>query len=130
MERRGDGAAGIPGCGDEDRDLLPRRAVHAFERGGREARAEILERAGRAMEQFERPELEKRLIVMQGCYDADKFTIGDEQPGDNGKRIMKVDLTKGPVTKSPRFTTVKGPSDRWYVEDADFGAVTALCRQK
>src|SRR6188508_1240612 len=53
MERRGDGAAGIPGRGDEDRDLLPRRAVHAFERGGREARAEILERARRAMKQLE-----------------------------------------------------------------------------
>ncbi|HEX5073751.1 MAG TPA: hypothetical protein VFW03_11115 [Gemmatimonadaceae bacterium] len=85
---------------------------------------------GPARDQFERTELEKRLIVMQGCYDADKYTIGDEQPGDNGKRIMKVDLTKGTVTKSPRFTTVKGPSDRWYVEDADFSAVTALCRQK
>jgi hypothetical protein len=43
---------------------------------------------------------------------------------------MKVDLTKGTVTKSPRSTTVKGPSDRWYVEDADFSAITALCRQK
>ncbi len=85
---------------------------------------------GPARDQFERTELEKRLIVMQGCYDADKYTIGDEQPGDNGKRIMKVDLTKGTVTKSPRFTTVKGPSDRWYVEDADFSAVTSLCRQR
>jgi len=85
---------------------------------------------GPARDQFERTELEKRLIVMQGCYDADKYTIGDEQAGDNGKRIMKVDLTKGAVTKTPRFTTVKGPSDRWYVEDADFSAVTALCRQK
>src|SRR6185436_14115686 len=53
MERRRDGAAGVPGRGDEDRDLPPMRAMHALERGGREARAEILERARRAMKQLE-----------------------------------------------------------------------------
>ena len=84
---------------------------------------------GPARDQFERAELEKRLIVMQGCYDTDKHRILDEQPGDNGKRVLRVELTKGAVTKTPRFTTVKGPSDRWYVEDADFGAVTALCKR-
>jgi len=84
---------------------------------------------GPARDQFERTELEKRLIVMQGCYDTDKYRIVDEQPADNGKRVLRVELTKGTVTKTPRFTTVKGPSDRWYVEDADFGAVTALCRR-
>jgi hypothetical protein len=84
---------------------------------------------GPARDQFERTELEKRLIVMQGCYDSDKHRIIDEQPADNGKRILRVELTKGGVTKTPRFTTVKGPSDRWYVEDADFAAVTALCKR-
>ena len=83
---------------------------------------------GPARDQFERTELEKRLIVMQGCYDADKYRVVDEQPADNGKRAFRVELTKGTVTKTPRFTTVKGPSDRWYVEDADFSAVTALCK--
>ena len=122
-------AANLPGA------AAPRAAVERFLAAAKSQDLQELSIAwgtakGPARDQFERPELEKRLIVMQGCYDADKFTIGDEQPGDNGKRIMKVDLTKGPVTKSPRFTTVKGPSDRWYVEDADFGAVTALCRQK
>jgi hypothetical protein len=122
-------AANLPGA------AAPRGAVERFLAAAKSQDLQELSIAwgtskGPARDQFERTELEKRLIVMQGCYDADKFTIGDEQPGDNGKRIMKVDLTKGPVTKSPRFTTVKGPSDRWYVEDADFGAVTALCRQK
>ncbi len=84
---------------------------------------------GPARDQFERTELEKRLIVMQGCYDSDRHRIVDENPGDGGKRVLRVELTKGSVTKTPRFTTVKGPSDRWYVEDADFAAVTALCRR-
>ena len=84
---------------------------------------------GPARDQFDRTELEKRLIVMQGCYDSEKHRIIDEQPGDNGKRVLRVELTKGTVTKTPRFTTVKGPSERWYVEDADFAAVTALCKR-
>jgi hypothetical protein len=84
---------------------------------------------GPARDQFERAELEKRLIVMQGCYDSDKHQVVDEQPGDNGKRVLRVEITRGAVTKTPRFTTVKGPSDRWYVEDADFAAVTALCKR-
>jgi len=81
---------------------------------------------GPARDQFDRTELDKRLIVMAGCYDSEKHRIIDEQPGDNGKRVLRVELTKGTVTKTPRFTTVKGPSDRWYVEDADFAAVTTL----
>jgi len=122
-------AANLPGA------AAPRSAVERFLKAAKSQDLQELSIAwgtskGPARNQFERTELEKRLIVMQGCYDADKYTIGDEQPGDNGKRIMKVDLTKGTVTKSPRFTTVKGPSDRWYVEDADFSAITALCRQK
>lgn len=84
---------------------------------------------GPARDQFERAELEKRLIVMQGCYDTDKHRILDEAPGDNGERVLRVELTKGTVTKTPRFTTVKGPSDRWYVKDADFAAVTTLCKR-
>jgi len=84
---------------------------------------------GPARDQFERAELDKRLILMAGCYDGDKHRIIDELPGDNGKRMLRVELTKGTLTKTPRFTTVKGPSDRWYVEDADFAAVTALCKR-
>jgi hypothetical protein len=84
---------------------------------------------GPARDQFDRSELDKRLVLMQQCYEADKHRIIDEQPGENGERLLRVELTRGSVTKTPRFTTVKGPSDRWYVKDADFAAVTALCKR-
>ena len=121
-------AANLPGA------QAPRQAVERFLGAAKSQDLQELSIAwgtskGPARDQFERTELEKRLIVMQGCYDSDKHRIIDEQPGDNGKRVLRVELTKGAVTKTPRFTTVKGPSDRWYVEDADFGAVTALCRR-
>ena len=113
----------------------PRQAVERFLGGAKSQDLQEMAVAwgtakGPAKDQFERPELEKRLIVMQGCYDSDKHRIIDDLPGEAGKRVLRVEMTKGTVTKTPRFTTVKGPSDRWYVEDADFAAVTALCRAK
>jgi hypothetical protein len=121
-------SANLPGAG------APRQAVERFLGAAKSGDLQELAIAwgtskGPARDQFERTELEKRLTVMQGCYDTDKHRIVDEQPGDNGKRVLRVELTKGAVTKTPRFTTVKGPADRWYVEDADFAAVTALCRR-
>ena len=121
-------APNLPGA------AAPRQAVERFLGAANSGDLQELSIAwgtvkGPARDQFERAELEKRLTMMQGCYDAEKHRIVDEQPGDNGKRVLRVELTKGSVTKTPRFTTVKGPSDRWYVEDADFSAVTALCKK-
>jgi hypothetical protein len=124
-------SANLPGA------VAPRQAVERFLGAAKSQDLQELAIAwgtakGPARDQFsdsERPQLEKRLIVMLGCYDGEKHRILDEIPADNGKRILRVELTKGGVTKTPRFTTVKGPSERWYVEDADFAAVTALCRR-
>ena len=121
-------AANLPGA------AAPRQAVERFLAAAKSQDLQELGIAwgtskGPAAAQFERTELEKRLIVMQGCYDTDKHRIIDDLPAENGKRVLRVELTKGTVTKTPRFTTVKGPSDRWYVEDADFAAVTALCKR-
>jgi len=84
---------------------------------------------GPARESMERTELDKRVTVMAGCYDVEKHRIVDDMPGEGGKRVLRVEMTKAGVTKTPRFTTVKGPSDRWYVEDADFAAITAFCKR-
>jgi hypothetical protein len=84
---------------------------------------------GPARDQLERTELEKREIIMQGCFDHDKFRILDEMTGEGGSKIFRVELTKGAITRMPRFTTVKGPSSRWYVEDAEMTAVRDICRR-
>jgi hypothetical protein len=83
---------------------------------------------GPARDQMERTELEKREIVMQGCYAHDRFRILDESPSTEGRRLVRVQITRGNRTKTPNFTTVKGPSDRWYVLDADFNAMREFCR--
>jgi hypothetical protein len=83
---------------------------------------------GPARDQIERTELEKREIIMQSCYDHDKFKILDESPSTEGKRLVRVQLSRGSRTKTPGFVTVKGPSERWYVLDADFNAMRDFCK--
>ena len=83
---------------------------------------------GPARDQMERTELEKREIIMQGCYDHDRYQIVEDSPAPNGARYVRVSITRGSKTKTPNFLTVKGPSDRWYVSDADFASMRELCR--
>lgn len=83
---------------------------------------------GAARDQLDREDLDKRLIMIQSCYAHDRFTIGDEQPGPAGHRMIKVTISRGRTTRTPNFEMVKGPSDRWYVQDADFDAMQGMCR--
>lgn len=84
---------------------------------------------GPARDQMDRTELEKREIIMQGCYMHDSFRVLNESPGTGGHRMVRVELTRGNRKRTPNFTTVKGPSDRWYVLDADFDAMRDFCKQ-
>ncbi|MBL8984406.1 MAG: hypothetical protein JNL26_19630 [Gemmatimonadetes bacterium] len=83
---------------------------------------------GAARDQLDRTELDRRLIVIQSCYAHDRYTIGDETPGPNGHRFIKVSIHRGRNSRTPNFEMVKGPSDRWYVQDADFDSMQGMCR--
>jgi hypothetical protein len=83
---------------------------------------------GPARDQLSRSELERREIIMQQCFAHDRYRVLDEQPGDGGSRMLRVEITRGSVTRTPQFVTVKGPSERWYVSDADIAAMRDLCR--
>jgi hypothetical protein len=85
---------------------------------------------GPARDQFERTELEKREIVIQSCLSHDKFRILDESPGEGGTRVLRVELTIGSVVRSPKFKTIRGPSDRWYVLDAEMLRCGEVNRQR
>jgi hypothetical protein len=76
----------------------------------------------------DRAELEKRELVMQCYLNHDRFRILGDVPGDNGGRVFRVELTKGNLTRATTFTTVPGPSERWYVLEADLNPVKDLCR--
>lgn len=83
---------------------------------------------GPARDQLSRTELERREIIMQQCFAHDRYRVIDELQGERGTRVVRVEVTRGAVTKTPQFVTIKGPSERWYVEDADIAAMRELCR--
>lgn len=77
---------------------------------------------------IERRELEKRELIMQCMLAHDRFRILNEGPGQAGKRVFRVELTRGPITRATNFTATQGPSERWYVENVDIAPVRDLCR--
>ena len=83
---------------------------------------------GPARDQLSRSELERREIIMQQCFAHDRYRVLDELPGEAGTRMLHVEITRGSTMRTPQFVTVKGPSDRWYVLDADIAAMRDLCR--
>jgi hypothetical protein len=83
---------------------------------------------GAARDQMTREYQEKAIIIMQ-CYLAhDRYTILNDSPGENEKRIFQVQLTNGSRTAQTPFVAVEGPNDRWYVESAELEPVKEFCR--
>lgn len=84
---------------------------------------------GPARDHMERDVMDKRLILLQQCYDHDRAQILDERLGTSAtERIIRVQVTRGNRTKTPEFKIVRGPSNRWYVGDTDFPTVQEFCR--
>lgn len=111
----------------------PREAVERFletiERQDIQATAVIWGTdKGPARDQMTREYQEKAIIVMQ-CYLAhDGYTILNDAPGENGKRVFLVQLTNKQRTAQTPFVAVEGPNRRWYVESADLEPVKDFCR--
>ena len=84
---------------------------------------------GPTRDQIERRELEKRELIMQCMFAHDRFRILEEMGGVGGRRVFRVELTRGRIVRVTNFTTIQGPSERWYVESADIEPVKDLCRQ-
>jgi len=84
-------------------------------------------RNGPARETMDRNELEKREIIL-ACYFAhDSARVIGDSPGLQGHRDVRVELKKGNLTRQTTFFTVKGPADRWYVDNMDIAAVRDFC---
>jgi hypothetical protein len=112
----------------------PREAVSAFLNAARaqdlQAMAMVWGNSrGPSRDQFDRQQLDQRLIIMQGCYDHDRFQILDESPAAAGERTVRVTLSRGARSKTTNFTAARGPSNRYYVyvQDTDFNAFRDFC---
>ena len=82
---------------------------------------------GPARESMDRTQLEKRLTILACYFKHDTARILGEAPGMGGHRDVRVELKKGNLTRLTTFYTIKGPADRWYVENMDIAAVRDFC---
>ena len=85
---------------------------------------------GPAREALARDVLEKRELIMQCYLSHDRYNVLSEMSGDKGRRVLRVSLSKGGMTKETNFTAVQGPADRWYVEEVDLSNTAALCNNR
>ncbi len=112
--------------------LAPRLAADAFLEA---VRTEDLQAIGAtwgtsrgpARETIERTELEKRAIILQCYLQHDSYRVIDEVPGEAGRRVVRVEITRGSQKRQPSLYTVQGPRGRWYVENVDLAAVRDFC---
>lgn len=84
---------------------------------------------GPSRDNMEREQLDKRLIILQCYFNHDKSRMLSETPGEGGHRVFTVELTRGRFVKSPRFYVIKGPNDRWFVDNMEIAAVREFCRE-
>ncbi len=84
---------------------------------------------GPSRDNMDREELDKRLIILQCYFNHDKSRMLGETPGEGGHRVFTVELTRGRFVKSPRFYTIKGPNDRWFIDNMEIAAVREFCRE-
>jgi hypothetical protein len=84
---------------------------------------------GPSRDNMDREQLDKRLIILQCYFFHDKSRILGEGPGEGGHRVFTVELTRGRLTRTPRFYTVAGPGGRWFVDDMEIAVVREFCRE-
>ncbi|MFL5575039.1 MAG: hypothetical protein ACJ79S_03595 [Gemmatimonadaceae bacterium] len=83
---------------------------------------------GPARDAIPRDELEKRELIMQCYLTHDRYRVVNEMSGEAGRRVIRVALSRGEVTRETNFTTIEGPAQRWYVEEVDLGATADLAK--
>jgi hypothetical protein len=74
---------------------------------------------GLARDHEDRVVTERRELIMLQCLRHDKAVIAEPTRGEGGRQLFLIDFTQGSQKATVLFTTVKGPSDRWYVEIFD-----------
>jgi len=71
--------------------------------------------------------MEKREIILVCYLTHDTSRVVAEAQGSEGRRDIRVELKRGNLTRQTTFYTIRGPRDRWYVENVDIAAVRDFC---
>lgn len=75
--------------------------------------------SGPARKSIPQKELERREFIMMKCLAHEKASLGTASPGEGGRLRVPVELTMVTKTAKPVFTVVRGPHDRWFVENLE-----------
>ena len=78
---------------------------------------------------FSREEMEQRELYLIRCLKHDGFRVLGDSPAANNERVLRVELSRGTLTRVTDFFTAKG-GDRWYLRSANLDAVKDLCTAK
>lgn len=84
---------------------------------------------GAARDIVDRSQLEKRELTMMCYLSHDKFEIGSDVTPKPTEHDYQVQLTRGNIARETKITVVQGPSERWYVLDAQLQPLQDLCSQ-
>lgn len=74
---------------------------------------------GPASQNMNQRELERRELIMIQCLPHEQATLGTPAPSEAGRLRIPVELTLLALKAKPVFTVVRGPKDRWYVENLE-----------
>ncbi len=74
---------------------------------------------GPASQTMNQRELERRELIMIQCLPHEQATLGTPAPSEAGRLRIPVELTLLTRKAKPIFTVVRGPKDRWYVENLE-----------
>lgn len=85
---------------------------------------------GPARDAFERKVLEQREEIMICYLRHDKFDVLADAPAPGGGRDIAVSVTFKDLTRSTSFHVVRGPANRWYVQDVSLPPLQDICNQR
>lgn len=76
---------------------------------------------GSVRETMSRDQIEKSGTIVMGLMCPDEFKVTGNIDADAGKRQVRGQMKRGQKSVDLTFIAVKGPKDRWYVEDVPLG---------
>jgi hypothetical protein len=82
---------------------------------------------GAVNERWPAPEVERRMYALASVLDYDSYIVGTGNPVPGrvgGAERFTVRMRKGARNFEVPFTVVRGPGERWFVEQVDVESVT------
>ena len=113
----------------------PTSAVRGFMSAAKQADLNSLgalwgDKDGAARDKMPRDELEKRQLYIMRCLRHDNYEIAGDAPALGGSRAMVLIVNYGDLSRSADVQVVRGPQNRWYVQDVNVIKLQDICMRR